>query len=149
MTKQDLKTGMWVELRNGDRYLVIKDCDTTYYGHQDIVFIKERSFTIGDGYTNDLIRIDDNRGYDIVRVLASEEMDVCACTYTGEDLKVIWEREYIKTYKDVFLKAFPNCAKTYDGYPVAKCCDVFSCENNFSSCWNNPCDICWDKPYKE
>ena len=35
MNLKDLKTGWRVQTRNGDTYVVLRDCETVEYGHQD------------------------------------------------------------------------------------------------------------------
>lgn len=101
MTKQELKTGMTVRLRNGDRYLVIRD--TCCNSHKDILWSK-------DGYYVPLCNYDDNMlnipkenklnikesvfkasvaKYDIVAVWAPEEpSDI----YKARRCKLLFER---------------------------------------------------------
>ena len=71
MKKSDLKTGMWVEMRNGGMYLVLKDIDTKNYGHQDIFFAQDGGFMTGEGYTETLESEPTYKcssGYDVVKV---------------------------------------------------------------------------------
>lgn len=68
MTKEDLKAGMWVEFRNGDKNLVVANMKTTNYGFQDLVFLHNTGFMDGDSYDNDLCDTDKEEGYDIVKV---------------------------------------------------------------------------------
>jgi myo-inositol-hexaphosphate 3-phosphohydrolase len=75
-TKSDLKTGMRVRFRYGDVYAVLKDCDTSEYGHQDILFAnpKGNGFMVGSSYGNNLLMYErSEKEYDIVEVLVTCE----------------------------------------------------------------------------
>ena len=53
MTKDDLKTGMVVEISDGSKFMVIKgDFNTTVYGKQSLMFISHNGYAIGDSYNN-------------------------------------------------------------------------------------------------
>jgi hypothetical protein len=57
MKKKDLKSKMFVKLRNGDLYLVVED-----------VIVKENSFLLLEYYSEDLLDVDDDDSDDIVEV---------------------------------------------------------------------------------
>ena len=96
-SKDDLKAGMWVELRNGNKYLILTDVNTTYYGQQKLVGIRDCGFMIGSNLNNDLTH-KDSPNFDIMKVWGSV---VTSNTYNFVDLQsdLIWERkeEPIKT----------------------------------------------------
>lgn len=95
MKKSELKTGMWVTTRNGGRYLVIKDADTSSYGHQDIAFIHEEGFMVGSSYSENLKFTGDSsegaRAWDIVGVESYYGGFLCGETYKGRGLDVVWK----------------------------------------------------------
>lgn len=95
MKKENLKTGMRVETRNGDIYLVLKDIDTHFYGHQDIGFACDGDFLEGTKFNNDLT-YDGNRDYDIVKVYqinSSPKSFLNTVTLNLDKRFLIWERE--------------------------------------------------------
>lgn len=57
MTKSELNTGMHVRLKNGKMYLAIKDCYTLHHNHQNICFIRDGDFLVGEHYSEDLKNI--------------------------------------------------------------------------------------------
>lgn len=97
MTKQDLKTGMRVRTRNGELYLVLKDCKTGHYGHQDLLFASFcGDYNIGDDYNNDLICVDSNdtdEDFDIVEVYTAKSGFADIDVLDRTSLKSIWKRE--------------------------------------------------------
>lgn len=69
MTLKDLKTGWRVRTRNGKLYVVLKDCETVSYGHQDVMFIclNTTGFIVGSNFgSNSLFHHDFE--YDIIEV---------------------------------------------------------------------------------
>lgn len=54
MKKSDLKTGMIVKTRNNFVYLVVRGMDALNFGYQDIVFLRNDGFNVGDVYTDNL-----------------------------------------------------------------------------------------------
>ena len=90
-TKSDLKAGMWIELRNGNKYLILTDVNTTYYGQQKLVGINKFGFVIGSEFNNDLT-YKDNLDCDIMKVWGSV---VNSNTYNFVALQsdLIWERK--------------------------------------------------------
>lgn len=91
MNKSELKTGMRVRTRSGDLWLVLKDCDTACYGHQDICFVKKGDFLTGDGYNQDLLRNEFNE-YDIIEVCNSLSGGIDSLTLELSLCKPVWER---------------------------------------------------------
>lgn len=92
-TKSDLKAGMWVETRNGNKYLILTDVNTMYYGQQKLVGINNYGFVICSEFNNDLT-YKDNLDYDIMKVWGSV---VNSNTYNFVDLQsdLIWERKEV------------------------------------------------------
>lgn len=81
MTKADLVTGMTVQTRNGDWYLVYDEKLVDHEGYMD--------FT---EYADDLLEIFSNSEYDIMKVCAPSNM-----AWTIDDIlknhgEVLWER---------------------------------------------------------
>ena len=96
-TKADLKTGMRVELRNGQVYIILKDFDTVTYGHQDIFLARNSTFMIGSDYSDDLTRSKINKSqYDIISVFDSLSdswlLDI------NKKGKLLWQRPEPITY---------------------------------------------------
>lgn len=107
MKKSDLTTGMRVELRNGDLYMVLSDIESELYGHQDKFLVGDEGFMILDEYDDDLFCVTEDefdwcdheahdREYDIVKVFDLEKEG----TYLRGNLldlsvkHLIWEREW-------------------------------------------------------
>lgn len=107
--KSDLKTGMIVECRNGDKYTVMLDTVMTYDSSNDILINVEKNgeWTCLGHYTNDLkhsyINFLGNRSeykeFDIVKVylpshcnsfVASSKLNASYCV---TDKMLIWERK--------------------------------------------------------
>ena len=87
MTKSELKNGMVVELRNGNRYLVHNDKLLNFEGYVNI----NDSFTHMFYYNEDLT-YSCNKEFDIIRIY---ESDVFWLKDIFEDrfLNIIWERK--------------------------------------------------------
>ena len=93
LTKKDLKSGMWVKLRNGDRYMVIKDCETVSHGNQLFCLIRNNGYMVSDKYTDFLTcRDSEYNEFDICAVYSTNGDIVNAKTYVGADTIVIWTR---------------------------------------------------------
>ena len=93
-TKSDLKTGMVVEYRNGDRRIVFRN----YQGTGKDLLIGDRWASLND-YPEDLADDSDgDRNYDIMKVYNAK--DFCATLRLLDkkccDYKVVWERKEIK-----------------------------------------------------
>ena len=92
MKKSELKTGMWVEMRNGELYMVVKDVDTRMYGNQDIFFAGKSGFMTGDGYDELMMNdrtLRNSENYDIVKVhKKSPDRYLLSPEHKGE---LLWE----------------------------------------------------------
>lgn len=89
-TKDDLKTGMVVETRNGRRYLVLRgELPTSIYGIQGLMLINDTGL-MDNKYSNNLKYI--NANYDIVKVY---QANICGIKYIFDDenLTSLWERD--------------------------------------------------------
>lgn len=111
MTLKDLKTGWRVRTRNGDMYVVLKDCETRNYGHQDVMFINlnTNDFIVGSVFdSNSLVHSDFE--YDIMEVY---ETVVNGLVFDKARLgKLVWERT--EEPKDMTLSEIEDAL----GYPV-------------------------------
>ena len=87
-TKEDLKVGMIVELRNGKRYLVMeKDKLLSKYGNMSLA-----------SYNNDLEFSDDvekDEAWDIIKVFKSNANNLNTL-FQDDNLELLWEREIVK-----------------------------------------------------
>lgn len=83
-TKSDLKDGMVVEQRNGNRYLVLAGVAVRECGHNKI-----------SRYTNNLEWCGTNRGGDIVKVyrIIHESLGTIEKAFCDRNLELIWERK--------------------------------------------------------
>lgn len=83
-TKADLKDGMVVEQRNGNRYLVLAGMAVRECGHNKI-----------SRYTNNLEWYGTNRGGDIVKVyrIIHESPGTIEEAFCDRNLELIWERK--------------------------------------------------------
>lgn len=73
MKKNDLKTGMSFEFRNGKKGRVLRGLPSTNFREGDLVFgLFPSEFMSGDSYTEDLKYDGDNREYDIVKIYDKE-----------------------------------------------------------------------------
>ena len=83
-TKADLKDGMVVEQRNGNRYLVLAGVAVRECGHNEI-----------SRYTNNLKWCGTNRGGDIVKVyrIIHESLGTIEKAFCDRNLELIWERK--------------------------------------------------------
>ena len=98
MTKKDLRTGMVVTCRNGNRYLYIKDYPECEDGigiglteHEDWLNLKYQN----NDLTRGAICLSPNRDYDIVKVEKIKlKTDFRRCFTDSElELIVVWTRE--------------------------------------------------------
>lgn len=94
--KSELKTGMWVTLRNGCEYMVVKDVKTHLYGHQETALIGREGFAIGEDIGEDL-RDKNLRDRDIIKVSGYREGMVEANTYLGKNQPLLWRRKEVVT----------------------------------------------------
>lgn len=99
MTKDDLKTGMVVETRDGNKYMVIRgEFNTTNYGEQSLMFIRPDGFNNNDVYADDLIHTK-YKDFDVVKIYAPP-MKGFKDTLNDER-NLIWER---KSTREVCLE---------------------------------------------
>ena len=115
MNKSELKTGMVVELRNGDRYLVFKDASYMFDSHSDDIMVcidkPNNWFSFNDSYNENLkYEYDsDDACYDIMKVykvyhpyniIAHEgfmsEYDIKNPDGKYSELTLLWERPTAK-----------------------------------------------------
>ena len=101
MTKSELKTGMIVNLRNGDECMVFLHSTSQTIGERDVLVGINRDFTWYklEYFKEDLTHMDDKK-YDIMKVFLAEH-PYCFCepnkpNYTTR--KLVWERKEKKKY---------------------------------------------------
>ena len=94
-TKDMLKTGMKVLTREGDLYMVVKDCDT-FNGHEDYLFINlnTKGFLVGSCYKENLEDSEGEREFDIMEVYNTNQYGFFDRRVLDPDAKYsIWKRE--------------------------------------------------------
>ena len=92
MKKSDLKSGMWIDCRNGERFLILANADTERYGKKILVGIRRNGFiSIHNKYSEHLLRLDSNSDYDIMKVYYNG--DVNSSTYECTYHPLYWERK--------------------------------------------------------
>ena len=108
MIKSDLKTGMWVETRDGAMCLVLKgEMETAHYGTQNVMFIREKAFDIGDNYNDDLLSKLGVEGCDIIRVYGNMDGNIVnneTYKFNKRKYKCIWERKEKVPFKLEYYK---------------------------------------------
>ena len=86
MNKSDLKNGMVLELRNGERYMVVGE-----------YWIRQNAWIDPDDYNEDLAIKGDtkaDRQFDVVRVYRPHQYDAIAVMEKKKDTsKLVWERK--------------------------------------------------------
>ena len=100
LTEQDfeftldyLQTGMVVEMRDGDKMMVLRgDFTTDRYGKQRIVFHNDYSFSLGGNYSSDLTN-NKYRKCDIVKVYKPNMAGMQNTFKDCSDKNLIWSRE--------------------------------------------------------
>ena len=102
MKKSDLENGMIVEMRNGEKYIVIKDFTkkSKRYGNDNdiLLSIDFGSFEFLGTYKEDLtITNKEDDCFDIVKVWCLD-----GCGSEKDHLKLLWERENKNKVEDVF-----------------------------------------------
>ena len=97
--KEDFVTGDKVVLRNGEIYLVIRDCNTMNYGVQLFALVQiagNGGFHIADDYGSNLKKENlKSTSYDIMKVYREGDAFINGCTasdYMG-NYSLIWSRE--------------------------------------------------------
>jgi hypothetical protein len=97
--KEDFITGDKVILRNGDIYLVIKDCNTRHYGGQLFVIVclkGEGGFMTCEGYDDNLITSDrEYKLYDIMKIYRDGDAFISGYTLNQriDGYNLIWSRD--------------------------------------------------------
>ena len=93
-TKSDLKTGMVVELANGNKYMVLTgDLPTHHYGRQNILFVDGGSgFITGKNYNEEMI-YERNNGYNIVAVYSTFLRGISYVINDTNESTLIWKRK--------------------------------------------------------
>lgn len=106
MLKDDLRQGMLVELRNGDRFFVVKhEADSQY--NDLIVNIKTEYEKVVNSqiplvyYNRDLTRSSENKELDIVKVGNPNFYPLFITTSVLDFSDVTWEREEILTEREL------------------------------------------------
>ena len=103
MTKSELKTGMIVTLRNGDKYMVFINTNiSSYRGSDDyVVNLNGSGLNYHSDYNEDLT-ISGFRNFDEMKVGMCEL--IADLTSKNPKLNTIWERKEKKTYTYAQLK---------------------------------------------
>lgn len=120
-----LITGCTVELRNKERYMVVRDCNTKKYGHQDFCLIKENGFLMGSNYNEDLYVYDIEHPdpcheFDIMKIYANTNINGNTYSMEVSEVELAWER-----YERVVDKLFASDLFWYseDGRAPIVCLD--------------------------
>ena len=95
--KEDLITGDKVILRNGQTYLLIRDCNTGRHKNQTFGIIKceiPSGFLPSDEYNNDLCHKWGAKQFDIMKIYRYAEGRINGCSMSSEidEYTLIWER---------------------------------------------------------
>ena len=96
-TIDDLKSGMIIETRSEEKYLVIKDCEF-YGGDKGIAFVNATGFNKSNSYNKDLT-CKKMKSYDIMKVYYDDCVN--GGTYSMKNQPLIWQRKE----KQQFTKA--------------------------------------------
>lgn len=88
-TKEDLQPGMIVELRNGEKNLVVNSSEESF-------LISANDYHLLDIYTNDLKSR--NKNFDIVKVYTHNCTGTLEFILEHDNHKLIWEREEIQEF---------------------------------------------------
>ena len=88
-TIDDLKSGMIVETRSEEKYLVIKDCEF-YGGDKGIAFVNATGFNKSNSYNKDLT-CKKMKSYDIMKVYYDDCVN--GGTYSMKNQPLIWQRK--------------------------------------------------------
>ena len=129
MKKSDLRQNMIVECRNGKKYLVLENVDTTRYGHQDLLIMTDDGFMNGSEMCEDLTFDCGWSDFDIIKVMKWKGFH--DFEYLNKDkadsFEVLWERQGLikwQPWELEVLKHIPQhdyeICKTRDGYIYIK-----------------------------
>lgn len=96
--KEDFITGDKVIFRNGETYLVIRDCNAGCYGAQIFVLVKcevNGGFITSDGYDEQLLQKQGVKNYDIMKIYRWRNGAIVGDSFSESisNYKLIWERE--------------------------------------------------------
>ena len=89
-TIDDLKSGMIVEYRNGEKYLVVTGCEFSLYPSGIALLNKDSFMTLNDTSYN-LLSEDGNSSWDIIKIYYDGYIN--RNTYSIESQKLIWKRK--------------------------------------------------------
>lgn len=89
MKKSNLKNGMVVEYRNGERRIVINDKILGLYGHNEFKY-----------YNDDLTSVTRDE-LDIVKVFKSQCISLVPLLSTDRELDLLWEREPVVDWSKI------------------------------------------------
>jgi hypothetical protein len=94
-TKNDLKTGMSVILKNGMKGRVIENVKIKNFNSRPfVIFLFDSGYVISDNYDSELRSMDKDEGYDIEKIFDIESDE----NLIDKDItrKLIWERDVIE-----------------------------------------------------
>lgn len=112
MTKKDLKSGMTIITRNGNKYLVLTNCGSSTL--QDFCLVSPTGFLESCEYTDDLLDVDGDT-YDEWDIMEVYNDKISAITYsmpTHSD--PIWKRIEPVRYKEITIAEIEEKL----GYPI-------------------------------
>lgn len=113
MTKKDLKSGMTVITRNGNKYLVLTNCGSSTL--QDFCLVNPTGFLRSCGYTDDLLNNIGGDEYDQWDIMAVYNDRISANTYSmPTNLDPIWKRIEPVRYKEMTIAEIEEKL----GYPI-------------------------------
>ena len=94
MTKSELRTGMIVTLRNGDRYMVFRGIQTNYTNEDVLVCPDETGWTRLESYNEDMTQKENrNDLFDIMEVWEADYPLYFMSSNKEDHYFLIWERE--------------------------------------------------------
>jgi hypothetical protein len=108
-TKKDLKTGMWVECKNGKRYLAMLNVDCVYDNN---ILVNNNGWLDLKSHNDNLTHKYEGE-YSIIKVYKN---NFAVSMYKGEDLKLIWERKEEKPKNHI--EQIVNITFTYNGETI-------------------------------
>jgi hypothetical protein len=86
MIKSDLRTGMFVEIKEGEKYIVLLG---TYEGDR-LVNIKNGCYIGFDEVNEDLTTATESKGLDIIKVYSNDCISSCIVDIIGNSSKRCW-----------------------------------------------------------
>lgn len=96
-TKNELETGMVVETKNGNRYMVLKgDIATSLYSQQELLFVGKNDFLAGYKFQDTLRRKKEVTNFcDIVKIYAPDVKDFVSTLQACNESNLLWERKEV------------------------------------------------------